>query len=168
MTVLSIFPLSHLGQTLSTMSMIASEHSLRRWHPTGSFYRSPRAVLPEPAAPETAQTTAEAAVVATTATVDTAPSMSNPADTAAEKPTEDLPSVPGTATKSPKVVSSVLVPAILYPMDEDALQAASAISTPHAKTFQSPAGVASAGVFASGADVNPPAIKKRKANQTAE
>lgn len=168
MTVLSIFPLSHLGQTLSTMSMIASEHSLRRWHPTGSFYRSPRAMLPEPAGPETAQTTAEAAVAATTATVDTAPSMSNPADTAAEKPTEDLPSVPGTATKSPKVVSSVLVPAILYPMDEDALQAASAISTPHAKTFQSPAGVASAGVFASGADVNPPAIKKRKANQTAE
>eukprot|EP01033_Poteriospumella_lacustris_P014194 gene14194-10141_t len=49
-----------------------------------------------------------------------------------------------------------------------AQQKASAIGTPHAKTFQSPAGVASAGVFASGADVNPPAIKKRKANQTAE
>lgn len=166
MTVLSIFPLSHLGQTLSTMSMIASEHSLRRWHPTGSFYRSPHAVLPEPAAPETAQTTVEA-VVATTATVDSAPSMSNPTDSASEKPAEDLPSAPGTAMKSPKVVSSVLVPAILYPMDEDALQAASAISTPHAKTLQSPAGVASAGVFASGVDVNPPAIKKRKANQTA-
>lgn len=167
MTVVSIFPLSHLGQTLSTMSMIASEHSLRRWHPTGSFYRSPRAVLPEPAAPEAAAAAPETTVT-TSSTVDTAPSLSNPVDASAEKPTEDVPSVPGTATKSPKVVSSVLVPAILYPMDEDALQAASAISTPHAKTLQSPAGVASAGVFASGADVNPPAIKKRKANQTTE
>lgn len=43
-TIVSIFPLSQLSRDLAATSIGASEHSMKRWHPTGNFYRRPKPI----------------------------------------------------------------------------------------------------------------------------